>query len=120
MKILVVDDDAEIRDLLKIFLESGGHNVVLIDKGEPVIKSVLNETFAMVLLDVNLPDINGIELLKKIVTVDAELPVVMITGFKDAEKVIAAFREGAVDCLLKPLNFEYLKTSVLNRARKTL
>ncbi|PKM93009.1 MAG: hypothetical protein CVU80_00425 [Elusimicrobia bacterium HGW-Elusimicrobia-4] len=118
MKILVVDDDTEIKELLKNFLESDGHTVVLIDKGEPAIKTVLNETFAMILLDVNLPDIDGIELLKKIRKVDAELPVVMITGFKDAEKVIAAFREGAVDCLLKPLNFEYLKTSVLNRARK--
>ena len=118
MKILVVDDDAEIRELLKIFLESNGHTVVLIDKGAPVIKAVLNETFALVLLDVNLPDIGGIELLEKIHKVDAELPVVMITGFKDAEKVITAFRAGAVDCVLKPLNFEYLKTSVLNRARK--
>ncbi|HAX62472.1 MAG TPA: hypothetical protein DCX95_07995 [Elusimicrobia bacterium] len=118
MKILVVDDDAEIRELLKVFLESNGHTVVLIDKGAPAIKAVLNETFAMVLLDVNLPDMDGLEVLKKIVTVDAELPVVMITGFKDAEKVIAAFREGAVDCVLKPLNFEYLKTSVLNRARR--
>ncbi len=120
MKILVVDDDAEIRELLKIFLESNGHTVVLIDKGEPVIKTVLSEPFSLVLLDVNLPDIDGIEVLKKIVMVDAELPVVMITAFKDAEKVITAFREGAVDCVLKPLNFEYLKTSVLNRARKTL
>jgi len=96
MKILVVDDDAEIRELLKIFLESNGHTVVLIAKGEPVIKAVLNETFALVLLDVNLPDIGGIELLEKIHKVDAELPVVMITGFKDAEKVITAFRAGAV------------------------
>ena len=52
MKILVVDDDAEIRELLKVFLEVEGHSVVLLDKGELVIKTVLNEVFALVLLDV--------------------------------------------------------------------
>ncbi|MEW6556654.1 MAG: response regulator [Elusimicrobiota bacterium] len=118
MKILVVDDDAEARELLKVFLESEGYSVVLLEKGEAVVKTVLQEPFALVLLDINLPDIDGIELLKKIRKVDSELPVMMITGFKEAEKVISSFREGAVDCVLKPLNFEYLKSSILSRARK--
>lgn len=118
MKILVVDDDAEARELLKVFLESEGHNVVLLEKGEQVVKTVLQEQFALVLLDIHLPDIDGIELLKRIHKVDSKLPVMMITGFKEAEKVISAFREGAVDCVLKPLNFEYLKSSILSRARK--
>ena len=42
----------------------------------------------------------------------------MITGYKDAEKVIEAFREGAVDCILKPFNFEYLRTKIVSEARK--
>lgn len=117
MKILIVDDDAEIRELLKVFLESEGYSVTLLETGGPAIKTILNETFSIVLLDIKLPDIDGIELLKKIHKVDGGLPVMMITGFKDAENVIAAFREGAVDCILKPLNFEYLKSSILCRAR---
>ena len=118
MKFLVVDDDAEIRELLKVFLSSDGNDVVLCDCGKNVISVVREQVFSLVLLDINLPDINGIDLLKQIRKVDPELPVIMITGFKDAEKVIAAFREGACDCILKPLDFEYLKTSVFNRARK--
>lgn len=118
MKILAVDDDAEIREILKIFLESEGYTVVLAENGASAVKSVLGETFSLVLLDVNLPDMDGIEVLKKIRKIDSELPVMMITGFKDAEKVIAAFREGAVDCVLKPLNFEYLKSNIPSRARK--
>ncbi|MBN1384445.1 MAG: response regulator [Elusimicrobia bacterium] len=117
MKILVVDDDPETRELLKVFLESEGYSVVLLEKGEPVIKTILKETFSIVLLDIRLPDMNGIELLKKIHKLDKELPVMMITAFKDAENVVVAFREGAVDCILKPLNFEYLKSSIASRAR---
>ncbi|MDD5686835.1 MAG: response regulator [Elusimicrobia bacterium] len=117
MKILVVDDDPEVRELLKVFLETEGYTVSLHEKGGTVISTILKETFSLVLLDVNLPDIDGIELLKKIHKVDSELPVMMITAFKDAEKVIAAFREGAVDCILKPLNFEYLKSNIVSRAR---
>jgi DNA-binding NtrC family response regulator len=44
---------------------------------------------------------------------DRNLPVVMITGYKEAEKVIEAFRNGAMDCLLKPFNFDYIKNNVL-------
>ncbi|MBI5574684.1 MAG: response regulator [Elusimicrobia bacterium] len=118
MKFLVVDDEAEIRELLKVFLSSDGSDVVLLDKGEKVIKTIRKEQFSLILLDINLPDINGIDLLKQIRSADPELPVMMITGFKDAENVVAAFREGAVDCILKPLDFEYLKTSIFNHARK--
>ena len=118
MKMLVVDDDPEIRELLKVFLETEGYTPVLLDKGESVIKTVLGDTFALVLLDIKLPDADGIDLLKKIHKLDKELPVMMITGFKDAETVIDAFREGAVDCVLKPLNFEYLKSNISSRARK--
>jgi len=118
MKILVVDDEAETREILKVFLESEGYNVSLLEKGENVIKTIASEIFSLVLLDIRLPDVDGIELLKKIQKIDAELPIMMITGYKDAEKVIEAFREGARDCILKPFNFEYMKTKIVSEARK--
>ncbi|OGS47014.1 MAG: hypothetical protein A2539_09225 [Elusimicrobia bacterium RIFOXYD2_FULL_34_15] len=118
MKILVVDDDAETREILKVFLESEGYHVFLLDKGEAVVKKIASETYSLLLLDIKLPDADGVEILKKVHKIDAELPVMMITGYKDAEKVIEAFREGAVDCILKPFNFEYLRTKIVSEARK--
>jgi DNA-binding response OmpR family regulator len=118
MKILVVDDDPEARELLRVFLEKDSYEVTLVENGQGALKKVTETEYSLVLLDVNLPDISGIEVLKKMHKLDANLPVMMITGFKEAEKVIAAFREGAVDCILKPFNFEYLKSNIPYRARK--
>jgi len=120
MKFLVIDDDADIRELLKVFLSSDGNDVVLCDCGKDVINTVREEQFSLVLLDIMLPDISGIDLLKQIRNVDRRLPVIIITGVKDAQKVVAAFHEGACDCILKPLDFEYLKTSIFNHARRKI
>jgi len=62
-----------------------------------------------------LPDKNGIELMKGIKALDKKVSFVVMTAYKDADKVIEAFREGAIDCVLKPFNFEYIKNNVLPR-----
>ena len=69
----------------------------------------------LMLLDIRLPDQDGNEILKELKETDKDLVVVMITGYKDAEKVVSAFRLGAFDCLLKPFNFDYLRNNILAR-----
>jgi len=117
MKVLVIDDDQEVQGLLKTFLTSEGHEVELGSSGVACIEKVKTLKPDLLLLDIRLPDANGNELLKKVKSADPEQQVVMVTGFKEAESVVEAFRLGAMDCLLKPFNFDYLKFNILPKVK---
>ena len=109
MKILIIDDDPEIVEMLEVFFKSIGHQVAAAVTASDGIKQVVMYSPDIVFLDIRLPDKDGIEALKEIKKINKNLPVLMITGYKEAEKVIEAFRYGAIDCLLKPFNFDYIK-----------
>lgn len=115
MRTLIIDDDPNVVELLESFFKQNGHEVLKSHSAEEGLKLFTIEEPDVIFLDIMLPDKNGIELLKEIKSMDRNMPVVMITGFKDAEKVVYAFREGAFDCLLKPINFDYLKNDILTR-----
>jgi len=116
MKILIVDDDPETREVLGMFLQGAGYqSLFFADNAATAVKQfVLNEP-DVVFLDVVLPDKSGIEVMKEIKALDRKANFVVMTAYKDADKVIEAFREGALDCILKPFNFEYIKNNVLTR-----
>ncbi len=113
MKILVIDDDTEILELLTTFFSSLGHEVKTTTNSLDGLKWIATETFDLLMLDIKLPDKDGIEVLIESKKADPNLPVVMITGYREADKVIEAFRHGALDCLLKPFNFDYIKNNIL-------
>ena len=115
MLLLVVDDDLEGAELLSSFLEDQGHNAIKAYTAQECLELFASKKPEAVFLDIMLPDKNGIEVLKKIKKMNGEIPVIMVTGFKDAENIVSAFREGAFDCLLKPYNYEYLKSDILPR-----
>lgn len=115
MNILIIDDEPDTVEPLTAFLTQNGHQVSKSYTAQEGLKTFTLELPDAVFLDIILPDKNGIELLKEIKIISRETPVIMITGYKDAEKVIHAFREGAFDCLLKPFNLEYLKNDILPR-----
>jgi DNA-binding NtrC family response regulator len=64
-------------------------------------------------LDITLYDEDGLAVLHDIKEVDKTITVVMVTAYKSADKVVQAFRDGAMDCLLKPINFDYLENYIL-------
>ena len=113
MKILIVDDDPEIIEMLSAFLKTLDHQVISAPSGEECMRQIVLFEPNIVFVDICLPDKDGIELLKEIKLLKRNLPVIMITGYKEAEKVIDAFRYGALDCLLKPFNFDYIKNLLL-------
>ena len=109
MKVLIVDDDQEIIEMLVMYFKSLNHETITASTAEECINQAVVAEPDMAFLDIRLPDRDGIDVLKELKEVKKNLPVVMITGYKEAEKVIEAFRYGALDCLLKPFNFEYVK-----------
>lgn len=115
MKILIVDDDPGIVEVLTAFLAQHGHEAIAASTGKECLRRAAIEQPSLVLLDIRLPDKDGVSVLKELKEIDRQLAVVMVTAFKDAERVIDAFREGAMDCLLKPINFDYLLTNILSR-----
>jgi Response regulator containing CheY-like receiver, AAA-type ATPase, and DNA-binding domains len=115
MRVLIVDDDQETLEFLKTFFENLGHETVTADSAKEGLRQVVVNQPDLVLLDIMLPEKNGLVVLKEIKEIDKELPVAMITAYKDAEHVIEAFRLGALDCLLKPFNLDYIINTVLPR-----
>ncbi|MCX6348381.1 MAG: response regulator, partial [Candidatus Aureabacteria bacterium] len=115
--ILIVDDDpaalAEIEDLLS---DLPGIRTASAATGEEAWRIVQNEPLAAALIDYRLPDINGLELLKRIKALSADIPVVIITGAGSIESGVEAIKEGAHDYLLKPFQPEKIRALVSHLA----
>jgi len=116
--ILVADDEQDICDVLTIFLKKEGYETGIAKLGDDAIEKFKKKKPSLVFLDIKLPDLDGIEVLKKMKEIDPEIPVIMITAYRDAERVVSAFRLGAYDCIFKPFDFKYIKISMLDAIGK--
>ena len=115
-KILVVDDDKTVRGFLELFLKTKGFaNVVSAENGEDAVKIVEKENVKLILLDVMLPGMNGVEVLRKIKAINKDISVIMITGYPDEEKAKEAIREGVYDYIIKPFDLFYLELILLTK-----
>ncbi|MDD5505775.1 MAG: response regulator [Candidatus Omnitrophica bacterium] len=92
-KVLVVDDETPVRDLLNDLLRREGCNVSICGTGEEALELFKKDTFDVVLLDIKLPGISGLEVLKNIRETNKGLPVIMITGFGYNEDLICKSKE---------------------------
>lgn len=109
VKILVVDDDASIRNMLSIVLKNSGYDAAAAESSESALKRLKTETFHLIISDIKMPGISGIELLKKIKVISPEIPVIMITAFASANDAVEAMKLGAEDYITKPFNLDELK-----------
>lgn len=112
--ILVVDDERGICDQLAGILRDEGFSVTAVATGEEALVAVSREIFDLVLLDVWLPGIDGIEVLRQLRAAGHQIPVVLISGHATAELAVRAVREGALDFLEKPLALERVLVTVHN------
>jgi len=110
--ILVIDDEAEIREGLELLLKTEGYQVTMADTGQSGLLRLGERPFDLLLLDVSLPDRNGIELLKDIRRQDPHLPIVLITAYGSIEMARAAFKSGAMDYITKPWSNDELLAQV--------
>ncbi|MFH2131132.1 MAG: sigma-54 dependent transcriptional regulator [bacterium] len=111
--VYLVDDDASIRKGIGFGLRKYYQIKTFASAGE-AIEAIRNQPPDLVLLDIGLPDMNGIEALKIIKSIDSRILVIMITGFEDVKTVISAMKLGAYDYIIKPVELEPVKNSIDN------
>jgi two-component system nitrogen regulation response regulator NtrX len=113
-KILVVDDDAAIRDTLRMVLEYEGYEVATVGDGKAALEALEEGPVAAVLLDIKMPAMDGLETLERIMSRGNAPPVLMISGHGDIATAIECTRAGATDFLEKPLQRERVLVSLRN------
>ncbi|MBI1951706.1 MAG: sigma-54-dependent Fis family transcriptional regulator [Acidobacteria bacterium] len=111
-KVLVVDDDEGVRQVLGQSLRDAGYRVSSAESGEKAVAAAREEAFDLVILDMVLPRVDGMEVLREITSAKPELPVVMITGYASVETAIKAMKMGAVDYIVKPFRMEEVELVV--------
>jgi DNA-binding NtrC family response regulator len=107
-KILVVDDEQLIRESLVFILNKENYDVDEAENGMVALEKIRKESYDVVITDIEMPELKGVELLKKIREVSPQTFVVMITAYGSLDTAIAALRNGAYDYILKPLEFDDL------------
>jgi|SRR5262245_22173579 len=111
-KVLIVDDEPAIRLLLAEALRSWGYETVEAETGAAALEALQSEQPAALLLDINLPDSDGVELLTEIKRLRKQTAVIMITAETLFENAVAALRGGADDFIAKPINLEELRIAL--------
>ncbi len=111
-RILVVDDEESIRDLLRLVLTEEGHWVITATGGEEAIEHLEAQRFDLVITDLVMPTVNGVEVLRAARRIDPDYPVIVITGYPSVETVTELVRLGAGDYLTKPFNVDAVVATV--------
>ncbi len=112
MKILVVDDELKMRRVLQMALEEDGYSVVPAKNGKEAIKKISETPFRLVIADMKMPVMDGMELLRKIEKLNENLPVIMMTAYGTVATAVEAMKQGAYDYILKPFDIEEMKLIV--------
>ncbi|NOX85179.1 MAG: sigma-54-dependent Fis family transcriptional regulator [Chlorobi bacterium] len=116
-KILVVDDESSIRRTLKEILEFEKHKVDLAPNGEEALEMFRDEEYDAVLLDIKMPEMDGMEVLEKMMQI-REVPVIMISGHGTIETAVEAIKKGAYDFIVKPPDLNRLLITIRNAVEK--
>ncbi len=111
-KIIVVDDDAGIRASLQDVLLQEGYQVETADGGKAAIELLKNETFDLMLLDIMMPEMSGVEVLRVVRQISPDMKVILLTAHGTMETAVEALRLGAHDYLLKPCNAHDILSSI--------
>ena len=103
-RILIIDDEKGMLDLLSYELGGQGYQVVTAMNGREGLERVKRDRFQLVITDVKMPGMDGVEVLQEIKKLDPDLEVIMTTGFGTIETAVAAMKKGAYDFIQKPFN----------------
>ncbi len=117
-KLLIVDDDVLLQNSLRNVL-SDNYDTLVAGTGQQAVEILEQESVDLVLLDIRLPGMNGLETLRQLKAMEPELLVVMMTAYEDIDIVITSMKSGAHDFLVKPLEIEMLEL-IIDKALETL
>jgi two-component system response regulator HydG len=116
-KILVVDDEASHRKMIEAVLSDEGYEIKQADDGQAAIDAVENEFFDLILLDIRMRKVGGIEALNRIKEISPGIPIIIMTAYASVDTAVDALKAGAYDYLTKPLDIEELKILVQKALR---
>ena len=111
-KVLVVDDEPEAVELLVEFLSSKRYEVLTATNGEEALQRIKEDRPHLVLLDIRMPKMDGMEVLRRIREIDPEMGVIMVTAVNEEDVGRKALEMGAFDYIVKPLDLKYLERSL--------
>jgi two-component system response regulator PilR (NtrC family) len=111
-RILVVDDERSMRELLAIVLRREGYEVLLAENGRAAIETLEREPVDILISDIKMPDVSGVEVLRAAKQIDKNILGIMITAFASTETAVEAMRLGACDYLSKPFDVDLLRMKV--------
>src|SRR3954463_6401712 len=111
-RVLIVDDDPGQRSLLTSFLGGQGFETITVSSGEQALKVLKEQEVAMMISDVRMPGISGLETMRRARQQHATLPILLVTAYTDIRDAVAAMRDGALNYLGKPIDLDELLSSV--------
>lgn len=108
LEILVVDDEPTIREVIEDELRGRGHQVTSVADGAKALEAIINHVYDLVLCDIRLPKVDGIEILREVQRLAPKTDVILMTAFAAVPEAIVALKEGAADYLVKPFELDEL------------
>jgi len=110
--VFVVDDDISVRESLELLIRAAGWQAELFDSAQAFLARARVLAPSCLILDVNLPDLNGLDLQKRVAAERTEMPIIFITGYGDVPMTVQAMKGGAVEFLTKPFGDEVLLNAI--------
>ncbi|MDD5475601.1 MAG: response regulator, partial [Syntrophales bacterium] len=116
--ILIVDDEPSMRAALSESLQSCGYDVETADDGQDALDKFRKNTFEVVITDMRMPRLGGMEVLAGIKRMSPKTPVIVITAYGTVNTAVEAMRAGAIDFIMKPFSLEHLESVVTRVAER--
>jgi len=114
-KILVVDDEKQVADLVTDYLSGIGYDAVAAYGGQDALDLIQEDDFHLIITDMRMPGLSGLELLESVKEIDKSIVVILITAFSTIDAAVKAIKEGAFDFISKPFDLDALK-EIVDRA----
>lgn len=118
VNVLMVDDEVVVLDAFVDILEGEGYRMFTAESGEKALEILRADAIDIVVSDIKMPGMDGLELLRIIHEIDAEIPVIMATAYSSIESTVESMRRGASNYLIKPIKVELLRSVLAEAATK--